>query len=527
MKRLVSWVVGLLVIVVLLHTARADVRRAAVIVGSNAGSGERPPLRYAEADAEKFAQVLVELGGFGRSDVYLLRGAPKSTLRDVLAAVREKLALWRTQTPDARLMVLFYFSGHSNGRELELGTDRVEFSEVKQWMATSASDVRLAIVDSCKSGTVLGTKGGTPGQSFDIRLADSIATSGDALLTSSAANESALESEELRGSFFSHNLVSGLRGAADANGDGHVTLGEAYQHAFARTLAETSNTVYGPQHPSYDYRLSGQGDLILTEFAHPPAALELPAGFDRILVTHAKRDQIVAEIGAQPARRISVQPGEYAIRAWRGKELFGGTFAVARGEIRSVPATELLPRGGEMAWAKGDAGEVETGDKVSHPPANGTGGWAVGIGAGAMGWATERAPLLVGLRVGARPRGLSGPTVAVEMATGISSPAGSTSRESVATLGAGYRLGTEASLGRWILRPSVALEVAGGVAGPNASAGSGVVGAAGPGAGIDVLVGSSLSISVLARAPIYVGRRNEEFAVRFGPSGWLGMGLDL
>ena len=40
-------------------------------------------------------------------------------------------------------------------------------------------------------------------------------------------------------------------------------LAEAYQYAFVRTLRSTSDTTVGPQHPAYDYHLTGQGDLVL------------------------------------------------------------------------------------------------------------------------------------------------------------------------------------------------------------------------------------------------------------------------
>jgi hypothetical protein len=41
----------------------ATVRRLALITGSNYGGSGRPLLRYAVSDAERFARVLVELGG--------------------------------------------------------------------------------------------------------------------------------------------------------------------------------------------------------------------------------------------------------------------------------------------------------------------------------------------------------------------------------------------------------------------------------------------------------------------------------
>src|SRR5205823_5089889 len=43
-------------------SAEAATRRLAIVVGHNAGAGETP-LRYAEADAARFARVLVELVG--------------------------------------------------------------------------------------------------------------------------------------------------------------------------------------------------------------------------------------------------------------------------------------------------------------------------------------------------------------------------------------------------------------------------------------------------------------------------------
>src|SRR5439155_1760197 len=105
--------------------------------------------------------------------------------------------------------------------------------------------------------------------------------------------ELALESREIRGSFFTHHFVSGLRGAADASGDGRVTLAEAYEYAFSRTVSATSGTVVGPQHPAYDYRLSGKGDFVLTDLLRPSGVLELPAGYDRLLVLAEPREQVV------------------------------------------------------------------------------------------------------------------------------------------------------------------------------------------------------------------------------------------
>ena len=68
------------------------------------------------------------------------------------------------------------------------------------------------------------------------------------VLASSTASELSQESEALRASYFTHHLLSGLRGAADADRDGRVTLSEAYRYAYNRTLVATAATA--PAAPS-------------------------------------------------------------------------------------------------------------------------------------------------------------------------------------------------------------------------------------------------------------------------------------
>jgi uncharacterized caspase-like protein len=225
-------------------------RRLAIVVGNNVGARDRPPLRFAERDAGKVADLLTELGGVARDDLILLPGKPAAAVRAAFAETQRKLSEW-SQGGGTSAVVLFYYSGHSDGDALMLGDDRLPFGELRRLLASTAAPVRLAIIDSCQSGSVLLAKGGRRGPAFDIHLDDEVGSTGEAILTSSAANELALESRRIGGSLFTHHLVSGLRGAADRSGDGLVTLSEAYQYAFARTVAATAATTLGTQHPAY------------------------------------------------------------------------------------------------------------------------------------------------------------------------------------------------------------------------------------------------------------------------------------
>jgi len=408
--------------------ARADTRRLAIVLGNNAGNGDFPALHFAELDASKLSQALVELGGVAPADLYLLHGRSLAATQAVFAQATAKIAMWR-KTPGTRVVLLFYFSGHSDGEVLELGDDRFGFAQLRGWLAATGADVRVVIIDSCKSGALLAMKGGTPGRGFQIRLSDNVASNGEALLTSSAADEVALESKEIRGSFFTHHLVSGLRGAADLSGDGNVTLGEAYQYAFARTVSATSATTFGPQHPAYDYRLTGEGELILASSARPNAWLELPRGFDRVLIVQIARDQVLAELPPSAMRKLAVLPGSYAVRGWRGGVTYAARVAVRAGETRIVRGEELVETALGAAGAKGGLGEART--------------TTMTFASGAQrALAADVGPLLA-LSIAARAPGTHGWAVALDLTTGR----GDGFRESSATALAGYFVGH--ARGRW------------------------------------------------------------------------------
>jgi hypothetical protein len=211
-------------------------------------------------------------------------------------------------------------------------------------------------------------------------------------LTSSAAGEDSQESDELRGSFFTHHLASGLRGAADEDGDGHVTLAEAYAHAYHATLRTTAATVAGVQHPTFRYELKGGGDVILTSPLGGPAAtratLRFPAGAGWLVLAGSSGGRVVAEIAAaDQRRRVALRPGRYFVRGRGADHLLEGTVeGVAGGEVdvggarlSRVAYARLVRKGGGPERSLG----VEGGALVRTPllPEQGAclGGFAGGV----------------------------------------------------------------------------------------------------------------------------------------------------
>jgi hypothetical protein len=111
---------------------------------------------------------------------------------------------------------------------------------------------------------------------------------GYAFMTSSSAGEAAQESSRRGRSYFTHNLISGMRGAADMNLDGRITLNEAYQFAFDGTLQQTERTMAGAQHPSRHIQMSGTGDVVITEIRKSEAVLVFESGIAGRIFIHNK-----------------------------------------------------------------------------------------------------------------------------------------------------------------------------------------------------------------------------------------------
>ncbi len=291
--------------------AKEVVRRFALVVGANSGGGERVTLRYANSDAKRFAHVVGAYGGVQRGDLVTLYEATPAKIRTVLETLRGRIAKARAR--HRRVELVFYYSGHSDERGLLPGGERLDWAELRTRLAALGADVRIAILDSCASGAMIRTKGGKRRAPFLFDASSQV--KGHAYLTSSSANEVAQESDRIQASYFTHHLVTGLRGAADVDGDRRVTLSEAYQYAFHRTLARTERTAKGPQHANYDFELAGSGDIVLTGLSQSASVLVFGKPTVGRFFIRDRVGQLVAELEKVPGRRVEIglEPGDYRL----------------------------------------------------------------------------------------------------------------------------------------------------------------------------------------------------------------------
>jgi hypothetical protein len=317
------------------------VHRFALVIGANSGGGNRSTLRFAVSDAERFRRVLVELGGVAPADALLLEQPGLRDLEGALETLRERVQSARDGgDAETRTEVLVYYSGHADEMGLLLAGDRYSYRTLRDKMDGIRADVCIAVLDACASGAITRLKGGQPRAAFLVDASTSMR--GHAFLTSSSADEAAQESDRVGASFFTHYLISGLRGAADASGEGLVTLSEAYQFAFRETLGRTVETRGGAQHPSYDINLSGTGDVIMTDLRQTSAGLVLGEEVGgRCFVRDAEK-ALVVELRKPKDRKVELglEPGRYEVSC--------------QDEATALVARPVLPEGGRVVLGPSD-----------------------------------------------------------------------------------------------------------------------------------------------------------------------------
>lgn len=333
--------------------AMQDVR-VAVIVGNNRGLDSEQPLEWAERDALRVHSLLTEIGGVAPRRAYLVLGG---TADDVLHAIIQATGQLRELSAYTRTSLLFYVSAHADEEALHLGGERLALARLRGELARAPAQLRVVLVDACRTPVDARRKGGRPGPEVPVVFDQSARLDGEVLMSAAGPGELAQEWAHLRGSLFTHHLLAALRGAADYDGNGKVTLAEAYSYAYHVTLAKAAEAGLAPQRPSFEFALVGFGEWVFTRVEASGAQLALAEDLEgRVWITDRGRD-IVAEIEKRGGERLrlAVAPGLYRVVVPKGPRAYvaevslayGGSRTVAGGDLVRVPASRAAWKGGD------------------------------------------------------------------------------------------------------------------------------------------------------------------------------------
>ncbi len=305
----------LLLALLLACPASAATVRYALVVGADRGDDQDGPLEYAERDASRVADVLTRMGGVSPENLVLLRAPDAAEVRRVLATLDRRIAAEKARDPSSVGLLLTYYSGHADSYALHLGSSELPFKELRTAIATSAAEVAVLVVDACRSGGLTRVKGATRAKPFEMSVDDQLQSSGFAIITSSAAGEDAQESSRLRGGIFTHHLLNGLHGAADVSADQRVTLSEAFRYAATQTLRTTSRLRY-IQHPTYQFRIRGKQELVLTwlRAAAGWARLRLRTSGHYMVIERNADGVVLSDLDAEDRTELLLPEGRYLVR---------------------------------------------------------------------------------------------------------------------------------------------------------------------------------------------------------------------
>jgi hypothetical protein len=235
----------------------------AVVIGIDTYPNIRQ-LKYAANDAGLFYDHLIKHNRIPKENVMLLlnRDATLTKIRSVLGTEIKNKA-------GKDDMVVIYFAGHGaterdagspDGDGLEkyllsydadlsdLYATALPMEELSRIFNRIRSERLIFIADACYSGASGGRTIGSGGlrasisESFIDRIAGG---RGRVIMSASGANEVSAEKDELRHGVFTYYLIEGLQGLADTDGDGVVTVDEAYAYVSKKVPDATAQE----QHP--------------------------------------------------------------------------------------------------------------------------------------------------------------------------------------------------------------------------------------------------------------------------------------
>jgi uncharacterized caspase-like protein len=257
----------------------------AVIIGvGRYQSTDIPSLRYTVADAESLYQILVGPGGFRKEHVLLMTDKTEKTptLRNIKWALGTFLA--RSAKKDDTVVI--FFAGHGAPEVDQRGVERdglakylipsdadpddlystaLPMDEMQTIFGRVEAERMVVFLDACYSGAAGGrtfSSKKTRAANLDDQFLERLTRSkGRAIITASRPSEVSIELPELGHGIFTYYLVQGLKGAADLNRDGIITVQELYEYV-EQQVSVKSRSVGGNQHPVMKGEMEGALPLV-------------------------------------------------------------------------------------------------------------------------------------------------------------------------------------------------------------------------------------------------------------------------
>lgn len=224
----------------------------AVIIGiTTYRSNKIPKVKYAKRDAEIMKDYLINVCGIPEENFVSLTDE-KATLSDLIAYIEE----WLQRNVNKNSFVFVYFAGHGTPNPEKGDAYLVPYdgepgfisklyplSRFYNSLENLPTENIVVALDACFSGaggrSVI-EEGKRPLISPKIEKVGKKAV----VITASGSDEISQDLDTQRHGLFTYYILKGLRGEADFNGDGWITLGELYNYCQPRVKEESRRLGY-------------------------------------------------------------------------------------------------------------------------------------------------------------------------------------------------------------------------------------------------------------------------------------------
>ena len=230
-------------------TGHADARdkRWALLIGNQFGWKSDPKLKYIISGDLRPMEKELKKTGFR---VILAQDHNADLLRKKLKTIQQLIIKQRVTT------FLLYYSGHADKTYLHNGPKNrrpLSYKELAKFINNIRAQRRFVILDACFSGSIVYNQVGKPmltkgersryqpGRNLLKHLPkNGLLTRGLQIISSSRGTS--YYDQRRKASVFTYHLLQGLRGKADLNQDGKISMQELFNYAEPKVQKETGQS---------------------------------------------------------------------------------------------------------------------------------------------------------------------------------------------------------------------------------------------------------------------------------------------
>ncbi|MBD5778618.1 caspase family protein [Pelagicoccus sp. NFK12] len=239
------------------------------------------PLNFTNADARAFADLLTDesICGIPKENVRLLVDEEAT-----LFAIKDSISGWLSRNAGADSTAIIFYAGHGDVEpdrtqqsqdaianyllpydtsSANLYASALSKEEFQGLVRTVRCKRSVILMDACHSGGVAtaGSRKMSVGYSKDMysSLAEG---AGSTVIAAAAPNQLSWEDKSLGHGIFTHHLLEALRGEADADGDGRITMTEVFDY-LKRKVPESARKLGGAEQTPV-FKADMSEDIVLT-----------------------------------------------------------------------------------------------------------------------------------------------------------------------------------------------------------------------------------------------------------------------